>query len=86
MGADTPVRTWTWQIPETHRAYLTELGLAGHPLYEDFRRTQYAESGALSQAFEIYPDVFLWRNHGHRMIYERLTEERTLLLVSIERM
>lgn len=79
------MKHWTWQIPEVHRAYLTELGLEGHPLYADFRKTQLVESGALAQAFEIYPDVFLWRNYGHRIIYERLAGERILLLVSIER-
>ena len=80
------MKHWTWQIPEVHRAYLTELGVAGHPLYDDFRKVQYLESGALPKAFMIYPDVFLWRNYGHRLIYERLAEERILLLVSIDRM
>jgi hypothetical protein len=79
------MKYWTWQIPEVYRAYLTELGMEEHPLFEDFRKTQYVERGALPQAFEIYPDVFLWRNYGHRMIYERLAEEGILLLVSIER-
>jgi hypothetical protein len=80
------VKYWTWQIPELYLAYLIELGLEGHPLFEDFRQTQYTEQGFLPQAFEIYADVFLWRNHAHRMIYERLTNERVLLLTSIERM
>lgn len=80
------MKYWTWQIPDDHRAYLAELGLAGHPLYEDFRKIQYAETGVLPQAFEIYREVLLWHNCGHRMIYERLAEERVLLLVSIERM
>jgi hypothetical protein len=79
------MKYWTWQIPEVYRAYLTELGMEEHPLFEDFRKTQYIERGALPQAFEIYPDVFLWRNYGHRIIYERMTEERVLLLVSIDR-
>ncbi len=79
------MKYWTWQIPEAYRLYLIEIGLAKHPLYDDFRRVQYLETGALPQAFEIYPDVFLWRNYGHRMIYERLADERTLLLVSMER-
>jgi hypothetical protein len=79
------MKYWTWQIPEAYRAYLSELGMEEHPLFEDFRRTQYTERGALPQAFEIYPDVFLWRNNGHRIIYERVAAERILLLVSIER-
>lgn len=80
------MKHWTWQIPALYREYIIELGLEGHPLYEDFRKMQYTEKGSLPQAFEIYPDVFLWRNHSHRMIYERLSEERTLVLTSIERM
>ncbi|MFN8496138.1 MAG: hypothetical protein U0350_51575 [Caldilineaceae bacterium] len=80
------MRYWTWQIPEIYVAYLTQLGLDDHPLYADFRKTQYIEQSFLPRAFEIYPDVFLWRNHGHRLIYERLTNERVLLLTSIERM
>jgi len=79
------VKYWTWQIPELYLVCLTELGVEDHPLYADFRKTQYSEQGFLPQAFEIYPDVFLWRNHGHRMIYERLTKDRVLLLTSIER-
>jgi hypothetical protein len=79
------VRYWIWQIPEAYVAYLIELGVENHPLFEDFRKTQYIAKGALPQAYEIYPDVFLWRNHGHRMIYERLTKEMILLLTSIER-
>jgi hypothetical protein len=79
------MKCWTWQIPEVYRAYLTELGIEEHPLFEDFRKTQYIEKGALPQAFEICLDVFLWRNYGHPMIYERMAEERILLLVSIDR-
>ena len=75
-----------WQIPQLYREYITNLGREEHPLYEDFRKIQYTENGMLPQTFEIYPHVFLWRNHGHRMIYERITEEQLLLLVSIERM
>ena len=80
------MKYWAWQIPEVYLAYMTELGLEGHPLYDDFRKVQYLEKGALPQAFEIYPDVFLWRNHGHRMIYERMVKERILILTTIERM
>ena len=79
------MKYWTWQIPALYVQYIVELGLESHPLYEELRATQYIEQGAPPQAYEIYPDVFLWRNHGHRMIYERMTKERTLLLASLER-
>jgi hypothetical protein len=79
------VKRWSWHIPELYVAYITELGLEDHPLYEDFRKMQRTEKGMVPQAFEIYPDVFLWRNHGHRIIYERVVEKQILLLVSIER-
>lgn len=80
------MKYWTWQIPELYQSYLVELGVAEHPLFADFRKMQYIESGTLPQAFEIHPNVFLWRNYGHRMIYERMLEERLLILASIERM
>ncbi len=80
------MKVWTWQIPEIYLAYIVDLGVEGHPLYLDFLKTRASEIGVLPQAYEIYPNVFLWRNHGHRMIYERLTQERMLLLTSIERM
>ena len=41
------MRYWTWQIPQAYRETITELGLEGHPLYDDFRKLQYTESGTL---------------------------------------
>lgn len=80
------MKYWTWQIPLLYQEYVTQLGLDGHPLFADFRKMQFTETETLPQAFEIHPDVFLWRNYGHRMIYERMPEERLLILASIERM
>ena len=79
------MRYWTWQIPQFYRETIIELGREGHPLYDEFRKLQDTESGTLPQAFEIYPGVFLWRNYGHHMIYERMPEARILILTSIER-
>lgn len=80
------MKYWEWSIPAIYEEYLTTLGLEGHPLFEEFRKMQLTQDGFLPQTFEIYPNIFLWRNHGHRMIYERLVKERLLLLVSLERM
>lgn len=80
------MKYWEWHIPIIYEEYLTVLGLEGHPLFAEFRKVQLTPDGFLPQAFEIYPNIFLWRNHGHRMIYERLVKERILLLASLERM
>ncbi len=80
------MKYWTWQIPDLFQEYIAELWRSNHPLYADITKMQYTEQGMLPQTFEIHPNVFLWRNYSHRMIYERMPEAGLLILASIERM
>jgi hypothetical protein len=77
---------WRWQIPDVYLSLVHELGKHKHPLHEAMLRLQNTETGQLPQTFEIYPDIFLWRQYGYRITYERLREQRLLLLSSIEKM
>lgn len=80
------MQTWVWVIPRAYASYIAELQRAGHPIYEELLRLEQSESGSLRYAFELFPNIFLMRIHRHRIIYERMTAERQLLLTSIERM
>lgn len=78
------MKYWKWQIPELYREYLIQLGREQHPLFDDFRKLQYTETGTLPQTFEIYTGVFLWRNYRHRIVYEKIPHKGLLVLVSLE--
>jgi hypothetical protein len=80
------VQNWIWVIPRTYAAYIAELERENHPIYDELLRLQQSESGTLRYTFELFPNVFLMRIHRHRIIYERMTTEKQLLLTSIERM
>lgn len=78
--------SWRWQIPDIYLTLVEELARHRHPLYAAMGRLQQTERGQLPQTFEIHPDVFLWRQYGYRIIYERLSEQRLLILAAIEKM
>lgn len=77
---------WRWQIPDAYLSLVFELGKHNHPLYEAMRRLQNTETGQLPQTFEVHPDIFLWRQYGYRIIYERIYDQRLLILSAIEKM
>ena len=77
---------WRWQIPDLYLNLVSELARYNHPLYEAMGKLQTTAAGQLPQTFEIHPDVFLWRQYGYTIIYERLSEQRLLILSSIEKM
>jgi hypothetical protein len=77
---------WEWHIPDVYQESVAELAKHNHPLYETMRKLQKTESGQLPHIFEIYPNVFLWRQYGYRIIYERMREQRLLLLATIQKM
>jgi hypothetical protein len=80
------VRYWNWVIPRLYAAAIAELEREGHPIYAELIKLQQGESGSLPYTFELFPNVFLLRIHRYRIIYERMTAEKQLLLASIERM
>ena len=75
---------WTWAIPRIYAEYIAELKQQKHPLYDELIKLRQSETGTLRYTFEIYPNTFLLRIYRHRVIYERMLQERQLILASIE--
>ncbi|MEZ4659805.1 MAG: hypothetical protein R2911_19795 [Caldilineaceae bacterium] len=77
---------WHWQIPDIYLEIVMELARYNHPVWQAMHKLAESESGQLPQTFEIHQDIFLWRQYGYRIVYERMHDEKLLLLSSIQKM
>ncbi|MEZ4869672.1 MAG: hypothetical protein R3C14_50570 [Caldilineaceae bacterium] len=78
--------TSQWQIPDVYLEIVLGLVRHNHPLFDAMRKLQESDSGQSPQTFEIHRDIFLWRQYGYCIVYERMREEKLLILSSLQKM
>lgn len=81
------MRPWRWQIPQIFQGYIAAQTLRdGGQLFDALDRIEQTVDGVpgFGTILERDEDIFEWHVVGHRILYERLHQQKYLYMVDIQ--